>query len=644
MRPIAPLLLGLSLAATTALANSADLKVTLTAPQQVVAGDDVTISATLVNNGPDAATNVDFRAGADLLCSVAERYGSLAPGATKTVSCTGTAGDQTRFLSPYGLATSDTPDPDNTNNYQYAFLEVATNPDLSIAIFNPGRLDPGLPFALDVTYANNALRPATGARFTIDIPLAHGFASVPEGCEVQSQYRVTCFIGDVPGGTFFKTVTLHPIAEDTPLGFIMSIHGAITANEPDPKTENNTAVVETPIFLTYTVTNTNDSGTGSLRAALTDANAGCTSSYPCKVAFRIPAGASAWQTIHPLTPLPAARATTLEIDGSTQTRYIGDTNAAGPEIELDGSVAHGTAITLALPCTSVVRGLNIHGFDAAIYAAETASCKDNPGAVERRIHENYIGTDPTGMHAMPNVRGIVIAQQATATRFAITDNIISGNERTGIFITSGRNTFISNNRIGLTRTDQPLGNGASGIYLATAADLSDNRIAFNHDFGVAIARGTKDVSLISNSIHGNWQLGIDHGLDGFSPDAPGGDGTVPVPVILTAHYDPATDRTVIDGNAGFEPIFSSYVSLYANDAPDPSGYGEGQYTLGVVNVNPGGLFHAAIPGRLPGPWVTANTTRTWFYGFLRDRGANADGFTADIATASSEFSRAVEVH
>ena len=66
---------------------------------------------------------------------------------------------------------------------------------------------------------------------------------------------------------------------------------------------------------TFTVTNTNDSGTGSLRQAILDANA---LSGPDIICFDIGSGT---QTIAPLSPLPEI-ADVVTIDGTTQPGFI----------------------------------------------------------------------------------------------------------------------------------------------------------------------------------------------------------------------------------------------------------------------------------------------------------------------------------
>src|SRR5688572_8825239 len=92
---------------------------------------------------------------------------------------------------------------------------------------------------------------------------------------------------------------------------------------------------------TYTVTTVDDSGPGSLRDAISAASSG-TCARPCTIGFAIPppVPAPGYFTIRPLSPLPVVFFTdSVVIDGSWQTRLTGDTNPAGPEIELDGTSA-----------------------------------------------------------------------------------------------------------------------------------------------------------------------------------------------------------------------------------------------------------------------------------------------------------------
>jgi hypothetical protein len=81
-----------------------------------------------------------------------------------------------------------------------------------------------------------------------------------------------------------------------------------------------------------TVSNVNDSGPGSLRQAINDANQ---NPGPDTIVFNIPGGGV--HTIAPLTPLPTIT-DPLVIDGTTQPGFAGT-----PIIELNGSSAGSSA-------------------------------------------------------------------------------------------------------------------------------------------------------------------------------------------------------------------------------------------------------------------------------------------------------------
>ena len=106
------------------------------------------------------------------------------------------------------------------------------------------------------------------------------------------------------------------------------------------------------------VTNTLDSGLGSLRQAIIDANA---ATAPATISFNIPATDPGFVdddatlpggdpgpdvfVIKLLSSLPAINNPNyaITIDGTTQTAFGGDTNPFGPEIVLNGSLAGSSA-------------------------------------------------------------------------------------------------------------------------------------------------------------------------------------------------------------------------------------------------------------------------------------------------------------
>jgi hypothetical protein len=209
------------------------------------------------------------------------------------------------------------------------------------------------------------------------------------------------------------------------------------------------------------VTTTADSGPGSLRQAILDANAFIGPANT--IDFAIPG--SGVQTIAPLSPLPAISSQVL-IDGESQPGYNGT-----PLIAIIGSQACGGDGLTITGSDVTVRGLDITNFSqgAGIHLTGT-------GATGDWIYGDFLGTDPTGTKAMPNNVGVeidggasndLIGTNGDGVNDAAERNLISGNAFAGIRI-NGQGTddnAVAGNLIGTSVTgDAALGNGTSPVY------------------------------------------------------------------------------------------------------------------------------------------------------------------------------------
>lgn len=142
---------------------------------------------------------------------------------------------------------------------------------------------------------------------------------------------------------------------------------------------------------------------------------------------------------------------------------------------------------------------------------------------------NYIGTDETGMEALPNGGGVSVSSpDVTIGGFAASGgNLISGNAGSGIAIlgagggTSG--VMVFGNRIGLDAEGEPTLGNVSGIFVSNGASDAligalvpglGNEIAGNEIHGVNLFSdaNTLGIAIRGNRIHGNGGLGI--ALDG----------------------------------------------------------------------------------------------------------------------------------
>ena len=295
------------------------------------------------------------------------------------------------------------------------------------------------------------------------------------------------------------------------------------------------SLLTTPLALTgvtFTVTTTSDSGAGSLRQAILDANAALGTDT---IAFAIP-GAGV-HVIAPATALPAVT-DSVTIDGYTQPGASPNTDPlitnAVLLIELQGNGTDG--LTVAFDGT--IRGLAMHGFQNAI--ALTAGDQDIAG--------NFLGTDAAGAQTSGNAVGISITGGGVdriGGNLPSDRNLISGNG-TGVLLTSTTSTQIQGNLIGTTRAGSPgIGNGV-GLRLVDAVAFQigglapelRNIISGNVGNGIETAPGVGFGT--SGSVIGNL-IGTD--VSGSAALANGGSG-----IALAGSGSMTITGNVISGN------------------------------------------------------------------------------------------------
>jgi hypothetical protein len=496
-----------------------------------------------------------------------------------------------------------------------------------------GALKPSRSFPLEVTLSNGTAA-ARDMSVGIDGPADGGVFSLPPQCMRTGQASVLCRI---------ENVAAHASQKLT-MQFIAPPHfdgGSVTFNAWAAGETVVQTSITAPLYRTFLVTNTANDGAGSLRQAILDLNAACTTNA-CAIGFHIDEpSATPWKTIRITSTLPTVTAGNYVIDGSWQTETVGDTNPDGPEIEISGGgTAGGDGLTIGAGCHGEVANLVINGFRgngvSVINTRNPCKAKSDFEAViaDTEIHHLFIGTDPTGSLARPNgLRGV-----GTSFGFGnitpavlIDHSVISGNARSGIFVLAGFVT-ITENRIGLkAHTEEPLPNGASGIYFGAsgtwftrAAAISSNDIAYNRQFGVAVNPRTP-TSLSKNRIWGNGNPAIDYGLDGVpTPVDTGTPHTDPMPrpFITSARYDAITNKTAVRGEVSIPrssgPYVQSTIELFASDTAGPRGTGDARTYLGSVNTIPFPpdvstpqvfQFLITVDGNHEGDWVTATVTR-----------------------------------
>jgi len=253
------------------------------------------------------------------------------------------------------------------------------------------------------------------------------------------------------------------------------------------------------IAATFTVTTTSDSGPGSLRQAIVDAN---TAPGFDTIAFNIPGGGP--HSILPLSNLPGLTGPIL-IDGYTQPGASPNTAGIGSNAQIrialvgpgDFSVS---ALALLVGSTgSTVRGLAINRFGGSQINAIGEDCV---------LTGNFIGLDPGGTIAYPSAPGTRIGVSVIGNRCRLGGtaradrNVVSGHSGSGVYVAAS-DARVQGNLIGTDRTGGAALGNACGITVGNASvggNPTLNNLIGGDNFGTSTPR---------NVISGNTRCGIE---------------------------------------------------------------------------------------------------------------------------------------
>jgi uncharacterized repeat protein (TIGR01451 family) len=253
------------------------------------------------------------------------------------------------------------------------------------------------------------------------------------------------------------------------------------------------------LLATFIVTNNGDTGNGTLRQAITNANSNL---GPDLISFDLPANEL---TITPQTALPALTDSNTQLDATTEPNWAGV-----PLVVINGSgVLGGTNGITVTGGSSTVKGLVLQGFEDGILLS---------GAGNNMVQDNYIGTDATGETAVANTdNGIEISSNSNLIGGAGPNlgNVISGNTADGILLNGATSTgnVIQGNLIGVdakgataiaNTAEGIILNGAVGNQIGGVTPGAGNVVSGNSGIGVVL-QGTGP---ISNTVQGNF-IGTD---------------------------------------------------------------------------------------------------------------------------------------
>jgi hypothetical protein len=315
-----------------------------------------------------------------------------------------------------------------------------------------------------------------------------------------------------------------------------------TAAEVDLVPANNRAgaFIDVTAAVTFTVLNLSDSGPGSLRQAIVNANGNGNAAVADVIVFNIP-GAGPF-TIPLATPLPTITEP-VNIDGTTQPGFGGSTR-----VHLSGGGIAGAGLFVGLTGgPSAIRGLSITGFSSqGIRLVGSGNV----------VVSNLIGLTPLGA-AVPNGEGVFVDAGLNNTiggPNASNRNVISGNNGHGVMITGGfdaTGNAVLGNYIGTNIAGTAaVANGGAGVVVTARASAvggptagMGNVIAGNGQNGITISADDSETT-----VQGNF-IGTDASGTAAIPNAGNGIAISDTEFSVIGGTDPAA-RNIISGNGG----------------------------------------------------------------------------------------------
>ena len=255
---------------------------------------------------------------------------------------------------------------------------------------------------------------------------------------------------------------------------------------------------------TFTVSNLDDSGPGSLRAAITEANAAVGSPT---IDFAVSG------TITLASALPAI-SNQVTIDATTAPGYV---SGGAPVVEIDCNSQSGLVFAAGSDGSQLL--------GVALGDANGNGVTLNAGNIT--LNGNYIGLSLAGTALGNSGDGVFISASSSnniiglnaATASGVASNVISGNGGNGISLHGSSGNVLVSNRIGTDPTGTvAIGNGGNGIWLT--AGSSNNEIG-GTAFTDSVTGNTNDptgdkgtttpvfvVPPLGNLISGNSQNGV----------------------------------------------------------------------------------------------------------------------------------------
>jgi uncharacterized repeat protein (TIGR01451 family) len=346
----------------TTVVAQADLSITKNGPAGVVAGQNVTYTIVVTNNGPSSAASVSVadpqpanltwvsNAGActsNFPCAL----GTLASGASATFTATySTSASFSGNVTNTATVSSATADPNNANDSASATTNVGAQADLSVVKSGPASTTPGQNVVYTIVVTNNGPSPAVATVVSDPTPVGLAFQSNSGACTT----TYPCSIGTLASGGSATITSTYTVPNNYASATINNTASVSSATN-DPNNSNDASLATTTVAQTtdlsisksgpgvigtgqnivYTITVTNLGPAQAAGVTVTDNtppgltfvsnSGGCTSTFPCNLGTM---NASQTKTITSTYSIPANYAGATIVNTASVASSATDSNAS----------------------------------------------------------------------------------------------------------------------------------------------------------------------------------------------------------------------------------------------------------------------------------------------------------------------------